>query len=186
MSQRNVFYSYLKQDKWLLCKKHLYKGLSNSCSEDLIDIKNTLPKHQEICRRNFFENIDAVVRRYSVKKVFSEILQNSQEILRHLWCLLLKVSTISAVQVFSPEIISPVVSFSGFFSIHQKNLFSETLRKFVIIFFTALCQQEFTLFIQNAAQIQYSSKFQRAHKSNRNSCGYYFISFEKFPRERLH
>ena len=29
---------------------------------------------------------------------------------------------------------------------------------------------------------KYSSKFQRAHESNRNSCGY---CFEKFPRERL-
>ena len=37
--------------------------------------------------------------------------------------------------------------------------------------------------IRYAAQIWYSSKFQRAHESNGNSCGYCFISFEKVPRE---
>ena len=53
ISQRNVFYgSYWKQGKGSLCKKHLYKGFSkNSCQVDLIDIKNTLPKHQQICSK---------------------------------------------------------------------------------------------------------------------------------------
>ena len=58
--------------------RKLCKGLSkNSCSVDLIDIKNTLLK-----TAIFFEN------------------------------------TISALQVFSPELISPIVSFSGIFLIH--------------------------------------------------------------------
>ena len=46
-----------------------------------------------------------------------------------------KILTISTVQVFSPELISPVVSFIGFF-IHIRNTyFHEHLRVFVIHFF---------------------------------------------------
>ena len=54
---------------------------------DLIDIKDTLLKHQQICS---------------------------------------KILTICALQVFSLELISAVVSFSRIFSIHQEHLFSGT------------------------------------------------------------
>ena len=43
-----------------------------------------------------------------------------------------KILTISAVQVFSPELISPVVSFLGFFIYIRNTYFQEHLRVFVI------------------------------------------------------
>ena len=46
-----------------------------------------------------------------------------------------KILTISAVQVFSPERISPVVSFLGFFIHIRSTYFHEHLRVFVIHFF---------------------------------------------------
>ena len=52
---------------------------------DLIDIKNNLLKHQQICSKiqkqtpGGHHRTEAVARRCSVKKVFLEISQNSQE-----------------------------------------------------------------------------------------------------------
>ena len=58
-----------------------------------------------------------------------------------------KILTISAVQVFSPERISPVVSFLGFFIHIRSTYFHEHLRVFVIHFFLLQCvKREFPLF----------------------------------------
>ena len=57
---------------------------------------------------------------------------------------------ICAAQVFSPELISPVVSFSKIFYIEQEHLFSGTPEGVFIHIFYFLLQyvkQEFTLFI---------------------------------------
>ena len=48
--EKRFLQKLLEIGKLLLCKKHLYKDLSNSCSVDLVDIKNNLPK-QEICSK---------------------------------------------------------------------------------------------------------------------------------------
>ena len=44
------------------------------------------------------------------------------------------------MQVFSPKLISPVVSFSRIFSVHQEHVFSGTPESLLFIFFTAKCQ----------------------------------------------
>ena len=49
--------------------------------------------------------------------------------------MLLKIRTVSAVQVFSPELISLVVSFLGISIYIRKTYFQKYLRKFVIHFF---------------------------------------------------
>ena len=103
------------------------------------------------------ENIEAAVRRCSVKKVFSEILQNSQEI-----CKISK-NTFSYRTPLVPTskntynkcgaglqsgTISLVASFFTIFFIHWKNYFQKYLRKFVIHFFTEMCQARiYSLFL---------------------------------------
>ena len=60
----------------------------------------------------------------------------------------LEILTICAVQVFSPELISPVVSFSRIFSIHQEHIYSGTPESVCYSFFSLECvKQEFILFI---------------------------------------
>ena len=59
-----------------------------------------------------------------------------------------KIHTICAVLVFSPELISPAVSCSRIFSIHQEHLFSGTPESVSYSFFLLECvKQEFILFI---------------------------------------
>ena len=53
-----------------------------------------------------------------------------------------KILTICAVQVFNPVLISPVVSFSRIFSIHQEHLFSRTpMSVYYSLFFLLQCDK---------------------------------------------
>ena len=56
--------------------------------------------------------------------------------------------SVGAVQGFRPELISPVVSFSRIFVIHQEHLFSGMPECVCdsFFFFTVMCQEELTLF----------------------------------------
>ena len=87
------------------------------------------------------------------------------------------------------ETLVPVVSFSRIFSIHQEDLFSETL--VIQIFLTTMCQEVnlFCFFIKqdvlyffptNWLLLIVIDKF-----ANRTSCVYCFRHSGKFPRERL-
>ena len=119
---------------------------------DLIDIKNTLPKNLQIYSKIQKQSSGGKKKKRCSQK-FCKIHRKFAKFLKtlflieHLWCLLLKLRKISAVQVFSPELISLAVSFSRIFSIHQEHLLSEVPEKVCYSFFLMQSvKQEFTLF----------------------------------------
>ena len=121
----------------MFCKKGVLKHLQNSQENTCVRV-SFLIKLEAIGLRpaTLFKNR---LWHWCFPANFAKFLRTSF-IIEHLWWLLLKILTIRAVQVFSAEPISTVVSFSRIFSIHQEHLFSGIRECLLFIFFTAMCQ----------------------------------------------